>query len=422
MANRIFPLAGWLGILLFPGFAFAQDSLPNGADDSIEKSVQNALERNRPNGFQIDASVGVSYEGNPFLVSGQDTESGAGFIQFDPSFRSIGETTSVFIGANLRAEEYFRSYDRNLSARLGLDVSSRVSSRTTLRGRVAGSTSRTSALDFFPLAGSLTPTVPPPIALPDVTFAGTDRRTSQLEAGLGLDHDITSRDRLSFDLAGSMTDLSRTDQGDFRYGAATVDYRRTISEQTSGSLSLRFSVFDYLGRTADDGITFTPTAGISARLGPKVTFDASGGASLSRIKRVGGGNLSHVAPAFRAKLCYIAAAGSTCAIASRESQPTALSGLSSVTNLAMSASRRLGARDEFSAQVSYTLNSRPPESTTAGSSADLLSISANYVHEFNRRFAGFITPSYTRLTDEGIPQRSNPGVRIGLRYRFGGAG
>ena len=421
MIYRGLHLAGWVGIALCPGTAWSQDGQQGIPRDGLNDSVQSALESGRPNGFQLDVSAGGSYERNPFLLPGEDTGSAAVYVQIDPAYQLISDLTTVTFAANLRAEEYFRRYDTNLSARLGLDASHRLSPTTTLRGRVSGRSSRTNELNFFPAAGSVTPPTSPPIALPDVTLAGTTTRTSQIEAGLGLDLSISPRDQLTADVAASQTYFSGVAQSDFRYGSAAVDYSRKVSAQTSLSLSMRFSVFDYLERSADDGITFSPTVGIKSELGPRLSLDASAGVSVNRVNRIDGSRFSNVAAALRARMCYRSDTGSTCANAARQSQPTALSGLSTVTSFGVSTFRRLGSKDEISANVGYTLTSSPPEALSAATAPDLLSAGASYTHDFNRRFAGFVNASYTQVSDTVTPRRSNPGVRLGLRYRFGGS-
>ncbi|MEO6718406.1 MAG: hypothetical protein ABIM50_14315 [Novosphingobium sp.] len=372
------------------------------------------------NGLQLDVSGGGSYERNPFLLPGDDTDSGAAYIQVDPTYRLTSKVSTVSIGGTLRAEKYFRRYDENLSARLGIDASRRVSSSTTLRGRFAARTSRTTALDFFSAPGALGPGSVPPVLLPDVTVAGNSTRTTELQAGMGFDLDLSQRDQLSADLAASITYFSGPSMSDFRYGSATVNYSRKLSERSSLSFSVRVGVFDYLDRTADDGVTYTPTVGLTTTLGPRVTLFVSGGASVSRVKRIDGSNFSTVAPSLQGKVCYRSENGSTCANAAHDSQPTGLSGLSTVSNFGVSVIRRLNAKDEFSAYASYTLTTRRPEALTTTPAADLLTITGTYSHDLSKKIAAFASPSYTYLTGTGTPRHSNPGMRIGLRVRFGG--
>lgn len=395
MAYRKLLLGGCAGVLLCPGAAWAQ------------------------NGLQVDVSGGASVERNPFLQTGSGTSGASVFVQLDPTYRVSDEVSTLVLGASFKVEEYFRRYDLNTSGRLGLDVSRRLSPNTMLRGHLGGRTSRTSALDFFQVPGALAPSTPPAIVIPDVSFAGTRARTTQFEAGVGIDHAINEREQISVDLASNVTRFSRSDQADYRYATATSEYRRKLSEQTQGFVSLRVGSSDYFGRRADDGIIFTPTVGLVTQLSPTLSLEAGAGASFSRAKLAGAGHSSRVVPAARAKLCDRAAAGSSCISFSRESQPTALSGISTVTNLGAVVTRRLNAKDEFSAFASYTLTGRA-SGPAASEAADLFTAAATYSHDFDRRFAGFVSPSYSRLFDNGTPRRSNPGLRVGLRYRFGG--
>ena len=416
MAYRGFLLAGIAGVLLCPGAAAAQDG--SQPDNSEGASLKPATQ----DGFQLDVSGGASVESNPFLQAGGGTSAASVYAQLDPTFRKTDEVSSLVIGGTLRVEEYFRRYDPSISGRLGLDVSRRVSPNTTLRAHAAGSTSRTSALDFFTVPGAITPAIPPPILIPDVTFAGTSSRTTQLEAGVGIDQVITEREQISLDLASSVTRFSGSDQADYRYATATTVYRRTLSEQTSGYISLGVGATDYLGRSAGDGIIATPIVGVVTQLGPTISLEAGVGVSFTRVRRADGGHDSRIVPAARAELCQRVSAGTSGLHFSRESQPTALSGVSTVTNVGASVSRRLNEKDQLSGYASYTRTGRPSGAGATQSSADLLATSVTYSRDFNRRFAGFITPSYTRLFDSGISRRANLGLRVGLRYRFGGAG
>lgn len=398
MTYREFLMAGSVCALLCPVTAWAQ------------------------NGLQLDVSGGVGAERNPFLRPGGDTDSAAVYVQLDPSYRISDEVSTLKLDASMRVEEYFRRYNRSAMARLGLDVTRQLSPATTLRGHAAGRTSRTSALDFFPVPGSVTPATPLPITVPDVTFAGTDSRNTQLEAGIGVDLEINPREQVSADLTTSLTRFSRANEADYRFAMATASFSRRLSEQTSIVASMRAGVSDYIKRSDGDGIILTPTLGIRTEWGPKLTLEASAGLTMTRVSRIGGDRFSHVDPFLRANLCQRAAYGSTCATASHESQPTALNGITSVTTVGASHNRRVNLRDDLGVYASYNITSRPSGSLAAASGADLLALTATYNREFDKRLAGFITSSYTRLSDTGSPRRSNPGVRIGLRYRFGGYG
>lgn len=371
------------------------------------------------NGLQLDLSAGASAERNPFFETGPNTASTALFFQLDPTYRTSDEISSLSLAGTFRVEEYLRRNDTSASARVRLDASRRISPNTTLRGFASARTSRTSALDLFANTLSLNPTPTLATAIPDVTFAAIDTRITQLEAGIGADHEINPREKISVDLSAGSTRFSQSGQANYRVLSANVVYDRKLSEKTWGYISVRALGSDYLGQSADDGFVLTPTAGVRTELSAKLSFEVGLGFSLTRFNRLGGGRITHVVPAVRAKLCQRAATGSLCLTASRETQPTALSGLTTVTNVGAVITRRLNAKDEFSAYLSYTLTGRPSGISALTPGADLFTAAATYSHEFSKRFAGFISPSYTRLSQAGSARRSNPGVRLGLRYQLG---
>ena len=102
------------------------------------------------------------------------------------------------------------------------------------------------------------------------------------------------------------------------------------------------------------------------------------------------------------------------------SQPTALRGLSNVTNVSFSHTVQIDQRDGFSTYASYTKTGGAPGRVFETSASKLLTFSATYNRNFDQRFAGFFTTSYTRLLGAGTRRVANPALQIGFRYRFGG--
>ena len=368
--------------------------------------------------FYFDVSAGASASRNPFLQTGDNTASAAGFIQIDPQFEISDEVSEVTFSGSFRYNRYTRLYGDDASAQGGLKIERRLSSATLLRARASAQVARTSALDFIFSPGAGLPDETVPAVLPDVTFAGTRSHTTVFDAGVGLDHDINERERLAADLAVTTTQFSQAGQGDYRFVTGDLDYRRTLTERTSLFAAVRLGYSDFLGSKLDDGVIVAPTIGFSTQLNPRLTLEAGVGLSFNQVNDLGGRKDSRLVPSARLILCENVVSSKGCFKISRGSQPTALSGLTTVTTASFTYSKPINQRDQFYVSANYTRTDRP-STPRVGQSSDLLTAAATYDRTFNRRFSVYLTPSYARIFDSTVPRRADIAVRVGVRYRLG---
>lgn len=371
--------------------------------------------------FFLDVSAGATASRNPFLQTGDNTGAASAFVQVDPQFEISDEVSEVTFNGSFRFNRYTRLYGNDASAQGGVKIERHLSSATLLRARASAQVARTSALDFITSPGVGLPDENAPPILPDVTFAGTRSRTTVFQADLGLDHDINARERLAIDLAATTTEFSQAGQSDYRFVTSDLDYRRTLSERTSVFAAVRLGYSDFLGSKLDDGVIVAPTIGLSTRLNPRLTLEAGLGASYSRVNDLGGRKDSRLVPSARLILCESIVDSKGCFKVSRGSQPTALSGLTTVTTASVSYSKPISQRDQIYASANYTRSDRP-KTLRVGQSSDLLTASATYDRTFNRRFSVYLTPSYARIFDSSVRRRADIAVRVGVRYRLGSEG
>ncbi|QGN56091.1 hypothetical protein [Novosphingobium sp. Gsoil 351] len=369
----------------------------------------------------VDVSAGISASRNPFLQTGDNTAAAAAFIQADPQFQISDEVSTISLNGTFRLNHYLSRYGSDVSARGGLNVERHLSSATLLRARASAQVARTSALDFFTAVGSGQFDGTAPLILPDVTFAGSRSRTTVLNAGVGLDHELNERERVAFDLDVTTSQFSQAGQSDYRFASANFDYRRAVSERTSAFAALRVGYSDYLGGRLDDGTILEPTVGIATQLNSRLSLEAGIGVSLSRVNVLNGRKDSRLVPSAHLTLCERLVDSKGCISASRGSQPTALSGLTTVTTVGFNYSRPISQRDQLVASANYTRTDRP-SMLRASPGSDLLTASATYDRTISPRFAVFLTPSYARIFDSGLSRRADLAVRVGLRYRFGSQG
>ena len=184
--------------------------------------------------------------------------------------------------------------------------------------------------------------------------------------------------------------------------------------------ALRVGYSDFLAGRLDDGTVIAPTVGIKTQINPRLSLEAGAGLSFSRVNGLTGRDTSLV-PSARVVLCETNVDNKNCIRISRGSQPTAANGLTTVTTVSVSHTQKLSQWDQLSIGANYTRSDRSSIGRTR-QGYELLTASASYDHSFNRRFAAFVNPSYTRLFDSNVRRRADVAVLIGLRYRIGSEG
>lgn len=388
--------------LLSGGFALALHATPAAAEQR----------------FYFDVAAGGSESRNPFLQTGDNTSAAAAFVQVAPHFGISDEVSEVTLDSTLRYNRYSRHYGDDASAYASLQAERRLSPQTLLRAHASGHVSRTSVQDFLAGRGVGQSDPGAPAPLPDVTFAGTRSRTIVLDAGVGLDHDLNERDRLEAGLAVTSTQFSQASQSDYRFATGDMSFRRSISERTSAFAAVRIGYSDFLKGKLSDGVFVSPTVGIATQLSPRLNLEGGLGVSYSRVNDLGGRKNSRLVPSGWMTLCERIVQDKGCFKLTRGSQPTAQSGLTTVTTAGFTYSKLIGLKDQLGASATYTRNDQPG-TQRSGDIFDLLTASATYDRSFNRRFALYLTPSYARLLGTSVSRRSDLAVLVGVRYRFG---
>ena len=367
--------------------------------------------------FLLDVFAGVGASSNPFLQVGDGTSAATVYIQAAPQFRISDEVSEVSLDASLRYNRYTRLYGDDASASASVRIDRRLSSLTKLRAHASARVARTSAQDFIAGPG-VDQSVP--VLVSDVTFAGSRSRTTALDAGVGIAHQLSDRDRLDAEVAVSTTYFSALVQSDYRFVTGDLEFDRTLSERTSVFAALRVGYSDFLAGRLDDGTVIAPTVGIKTQINPRLSLEAGAGLSFSRVNGLTGRDTSLV-PSARVVLCETNVDNKNCIRISRGSQPTAASGLTTVTIVNVSRTQKLSQWDQLTIGASYIRSDRSSIGRTS-QGYELLTASASYDHTFNRRFAAFVNPRYTKLFDSSVRRRADIGVLIGLRYRIGSEG
>lgn len=371
--------------------------------------------------FLLDVYAGAGASRNPFLQIGEGTSAASVFIGIVPQVRILDEVSEVTLDASLRYNRYARLYGDDASASANFQVDRRLSALTKLRAHASARVARTSVQDFIAGPGVGQPDQGAPVLLPDVTFAGSRSRTTTLDAGAGIEHQLSARDRLVAEIAVTSTSFSMAGQSDYRFLTGDLGFNRRLSDRMSAFAALRVGYSDFLAGKLDDGTVIAPTVGIKTQLNPRLSLEAGAGVSFSRINGLSGRADSRLVPSAQIVLCETNVDSKDCIRISRGSQPTAANGLTTVTTANFSRSQKISQWDQLAVGASYTRTDRSSTART-GQGYELLTASATYDHSFDRRVAGFVTPSYTRLFDSNVRRRGDISVLLGIRYRFGSQG
>jgi hypothetical protein len=365
----------------------------------------------------MDVAAGGSVESNPYLTNGASTDV-AGSLDITPWLSISDEASSADLRGNLSLRQYTRSTNgTDVTGSVALTGNHRLSPYFNINGGANYRTSRNGINLGFANVGPNDPLPPPTTLLPDISLGGTRTRTHSVSANLGFTARLSPLDQLGGSFTASRYTTNAATGNDFSDLNAGLNYARTLSERTSVTASVRYAKSNYYRTRVGDGTIITPQLGVSTTLSQNTTLSVSLGASISRSTLGNGTTRTFTALSGDARLCRNLDRAAMCLVAARSAQPTALGGISTVTNIGASYDTRVSRRDSLSFSLGFTSNG-DAALATGPQTSKLYSAGGTWTRDFDRRLSAFVSPSYSRITNSSTSYNSFR-LAAGLRLRFG---
>ncbi len=178
-------------------------------------------------------------------------------------------------------------------------------------------------------------------------------RVKTLDASVGIEHALSASDAIGITAATSYSKFGGTVGRDYRTGSVGLKYGRRLSERTVITAAVETSVADYIGLNNGDAIIISPQLGIENQLTERLRWTASLGISYASVDDQLNVKRNKVYFAGQLSLCDSGVNTSFCGSVSRSAAPTALGGISSVTNVAFNYDQKLTLKDSFSLSGRY---------------------------------------------------------------------
>ena len=380
-----------------------------------------------------DVSVGGSYESNPFLLPGENTDAGSIFIKIDPSIMFENETTTIGLESSFELAYFTNGFDLNDRASTELNVDTQLNERLQFASSASFRTSRSAAQDI--LRGS--PSVLgingqlPDIPQIDATVAGLRIRNSEARGEISAEYELNPASSISGNIGGGYSFFSGGTTGNVMTGNVTTNdffvtdvgfrYIRRLSETVSISSDLMVSLVDFKDREAGDTTIFTPTVGGEWRPNETATVNLQLGISYADFDLGSMQGNSQILVAGNISYCDRIDGGSFCLTASRGSQSTGFAGVTTSTSGSFGYSRELSEKDFWSIALFYQRNAL---SQTNGfleetDTSDFAGITTTFSRAFSSQLRGSITPSLSRVSQSLTGNLTNYGLSAALTLTFG---
>ena len=155
---------------------------------------------------------------------------------------------------------------------------------------------------------------------------------------------------------------------------------------------------------------------VKARLSSQFEFNSSLGASFTSVETpLGKTNVTAIAGT--GSLCYRGDLDNFCVNGQRQTLPTAIGGVRTVTSLGTSYSLKLSSRDTFQTGTSYSRASTP---ITGGTdNFESVRIFGRLERSLNDRARIYVLGAYSNSSDGFFESRSNIQAQLGITIRYG---
>jgi hypothetical protein len=328
-------------------------------------------------------------------------------------------------------------------------VRHQIDDRTSVRLNTSAASTRSAIRDFLrnpgffdgsplasdvrgsdPSAGAIGPGSMPlgPVPVLDPFYPGflepSAGRTRSYRVSVSALHALNARESLTVDAGVRWTNSADVRASDYRVDTGSLLYERKLSERADLGATVTAGRADYGRRNGVPGgrATYvTPLLGVQLRLSETITSHASAGISLTRADGPTGSAASRATFAGKFDICQRQNRGSLCATASRDVQPTAYAGVTTVSSAGVNVSRMIGPKARASMSALFTRRGISRSTALAGAAEpqSLVAVSAQYSREIGERLRAFVEPSYSRTSGSFDGGRQNFQISAGIRVRLG---
>jgi hypothetical protein len=372
----------------------------------------------------VDVSANASFDSNPFLFTGRDTETATFRLEATPVISHNVGASNFNLTGKAEITEYSQRYDAAVNLRADGVASHKVDSRLTVRASVGVS----SAVSNSDIANRNIPrpaapdNQPAPVFDPanpgdDFSAIGIRQRQNSYRMGAGASYILSARDQITWSTNALLLRNDRQ-QGlsEYNFVSHNLGYNRQIDSRLSLGAVFIMSISDFRYVRFGDATTFSPQFSVKTKLNGRFDLSAFAGATITRVKLAVGERTSHGLSG-SLNLCYREERNNACLSAQRQTAPASLGGVRVQNSISGSYSRRLSAADSISANASY---SRANEPILGGQRAiSFVTLQGRYERRFNARLFGHISGGYSDNYENGVPRRASIRGLLGVTYRFG---
>jgi len=368
-------------------------------------------------GVSVSASTG--FDTNPFLGVNNDREVASFRLEIAPSLSHSDGVTEINVRTRVEHVEYLGKFDSAQNLSTSIAAQTRINERTTVTANF-GLASTKSQSDFIELQNipgqPLNPGLPD-VLVDDITLLGRQTRRTSVTAGSSIVYRPSQFDEVSF---ASNLNFQRYPKNigldDYDFASQNFSYSRVIDEGISLGGMLEYSVGDFKYIRFGGATTLSPKFLIKARLSSQFELNSTLGAAFTSVNTPQG-ELNATSVAGSASLCYRGAQDNFCLNGQRQTVPTAVGGVRTITSLGTSYSVKLSSRDTFQSGTSYSRASAP----IIGGTTNLESIRVfgRLERRLNERAQMFVSGAYSNSSDTFATKRSNIQALLGITIRYG---
>lgn len=370
--------------------------------------------------FGAETTVTGAYESNPYL-GGQSGNNGAATVtaSVKPTMAIAMVRSKAIFNGSYSHTSYSRLYRDQDDYSAGGAFSTQLSalSEFALTANYSHRTI-TSRFGSTPLTDANGNPIPDPLVVED-----TGRKLNALNGSASFSTRISPHDSLSFRATVARTSYPGAvtfARSQTSYGASG-SLAHTLNSRVSITAGLSYSTQRYVNSAnavslLGDSNQIYPSLAVSARLTPRLTLQASAGATFSNITR-STGSFKQTSFAGSASLCNSGDRSNLCIRASRSVLPSVYFGLSKSSSATMNYSYRLTPRSSIGADVGYsqTDSFRQTGNTSYGS----IFGSGHYQRQLTQRLSAVVSAYYSDPFKSIAARRASFSASIGISYRLG---
>lgn len=380
----------------------------------------------RPSETYLDLQAGLGFSTNPELrLDGRS--SGFGRISAYGFHGWSTERSASSISAYAENTSYFRGLGNRQLFSVDATNTTQVNEKTRLFGSLGFSADYGNQLSsrFFGAPGYTVPTDP---VIPETSvvvvspdLVALSQRQYRVFGRGGASFVVSPRDSLDFSVGAQRAwftggVVGGSDLLDYNLYDANAAWRRQINERLSVGVRLFASKSDYtMGRSIT---TYGPQLTADLQLDEQTRVD--GAIGFVRTERNLGGvgvDRNSTDLAFDASICRDLEYERFCGRIARRTQSAALGTAPTTSSLAADYSRRLSARDQVQASVSFITTEAVPEVATGRQ--NFYSVAGSFDRKISQRLSAGINLAARKYTFAGPDPKADIGGSLFIRNRFG---